>query len=842
MHVLSDSEEEDSLVVPAAAPPSSTSLLRKRKSMAKLDEPAKQRLKTEVPCPRRVANELGQPSSGDEHVASNAEFESIVPDSQSNSLATELGLEGAIAVDAEATFAIASPASVTASSRSLPRASSPAASSDVEICPLTRSFSNSNSNFNSSHSRILGPVPVSRPQAFARALLDNFSQISVPASSQADPIEDPDSPPPRRPLGPAALRRTNASPVPSRPSPILVPLVKPPRPQLDLVRDEDSRRMPSPHSDSDAEDDEENQPSSGEVSYISQPVAVGAGKVRAIVEARGPFTLVRTGGAIRGGGGIGRGGSTGIPAAAITIPLAKIPFFRPPTPDGGDDDVFGYGGRSGGTAVAARVAPAPIVEAVATQAVSQSASTASDLYEQTMRMVDPNEVEELKGKYEKPDLPAGGNPNGAVGAAAGAEPTDAGEGGDGGRSRSPTSNEGYPSSSSNNQFSQQQQQRSDGQAISRSGSSNGHGGSSGGGGGSAGYYPGYGGYPPYGAPYGGGGYGYPPPPSSIKRELDYDSADDSSKKARKSQRPTPEPEHEHRLPPPMAPMYHYPAPYPGYPPYPPPPHGYPFPPPMPGYHQPPPFIPVPSYSPPLPQTNQKISPSLARVLGPTTTGPNPVPLAAPQAQNPAPPSVIAPSPTGATTPVGYGSPVPSPAVAAVRSPLRQRSQSPAAALKSPSIARAATFAAATGAAAVNSSAAVSRNASPAPGGGSNLDGLINLVLASPHIEEADQTKAEIVRFLRDPKAYICTSSFVQSHRSKSSSASSPLAARPDQPLSQTPHWAFELRRMTHEGVDKTDFIIIHSGTGTHQLKRVARAQATFDFARRFFALHLRACN
>lgn len=38
--------------------------------------------------------------------------------------------------------------------------------------------------------------------------------------------------------------------------------------------------------------------------------------------------------------------------------------------------------------------------------------------------------------------------------------------------------------------------------------------------------------------------------------------------------------------------------------------------------------------------------------------------------------------------------------------------------------------------------------------------------------------------------------------------------------------------MTHEGVDKTDFIIIHSGTGTHQLKRVARSQATFDFARK----------
>ncbi|ORY89808.1 hypothetical protein BCR35DRAFT_323850, partial [Leucosporidium creatinivorum] len=693
VHVLSDTEETDAPIVPAAAPNPPTSLLRKRKSMANLDEPAKQRVKTAapaieviVPSPRRVATELKQSSRREEP---NAELESIVPDSQGYSLATGTGQEedGDLNMDAEEAAAVASPARLPGSSRPLPRAFSPAASSDVEVLPS------------------LAHPPTLPSPTLASSVPS--PQITIPASSQNDPIEDPDSSPPRRPLGPAAPRRSNASPAPSRPTPVLVPLVKPARPQLELVLDDASRRMPSPHSESDVEDDEENQPSSWELSYVSQPVAVGAGK--------------------------------------------------------------------------------------------------------TMPMLDPVELEEMMDKYEKPALPVGGAPEGAVGAAAGAGPSDAGEGGDGGHSRSLNPNEGYTSSSSTN-YSSQQPHRSDGQAISRSGSSNGHGGGSGGGGGGGGYYGGYGGYPPYGPPY--GGYGYPPPPgsSSSKRELENDSADDNSKKARTSQRPTPEPEHDHRLPPPppMAPMYHYPAPYPGYPPYPPPPHGYPFPPPMPGYHQPPPFIPVPSYSPPLPPPNQNISPSLARVLGPTTTGPNPIPLVAPQAQNPAPPNVIAPSPTGATTPVGAGSPVPSPAIAAVRSPLRQRSQSPAAALKSPSIARASSFAVATGAAAVNSSAAVSRNASPAPGGGSNLDGLINLVLASPHIEESDQTKAEIVRFLKDPKAYI---------------------SRPDQPLSQTPHWAFELRRMTHEGVDKTDFIIIHSGTGTHQLKRVARSQATFDFAR-----------
>ncbi|SCV69999.1 BQ2448_1393 [Microbotryum intermedium] len=107
-------------------------------------------------------------------------------------------------------------------------------------------------------------------------------------------------------------------------------------------------------------------------------------------------------------------------------------------------------------------------------------------------------------------------------------------------------------------------------------------------------------------------------------------------------------------------------------------------------------------------------------------------------------------------------------------------------------------------------AAVSRNASPAPGGGSHVDGLVQLVHASTYITDTDSTKAEIERFLRDPKAY---------------------AGNPEEPLCRVAHWAFELRHVTQENVQKVDFIIVHSQAGTYQLKRVAAAQAQFDFAR-----------
>ncbi|SGZ00045.1 BQ5605_C034g11322 [Microbotryum silenes-dioicae] len=107
-------------------------------------------------------------------------------------------------------------------------------------------------------------------------------------------------------------------------------------------------------------------------------------------------------------------------------------------------------------------------------------------------------------------------------------------------------------------------------------------------------------------------------------------------------------------------------------------------------------------------------------------------------------------------------------------------------------------------------AAVSRNASPAPGGGSHVDGLIQLVHASTYITDTDSTKAEIERFLRDPKAY---------------------ASNPEGPLCRVAHWAFELRHVTQENIEKIDFIIVHSQVGTYQLKRVAAAHAQFDFAR-----------
>lgn len=143
--------------------------------------------------------------------------------------------------------------------------------------------------------------------------------------------------------------------------------------------------------------------------------------------------------------------------------------------------------------------------------------------------------------------------------------------------------------------------------------------------------------------------------------------------------------------------------------------------------------------------------------------------------------------------------------------------SPSSALKSPNL---------------RASAAVSRNASPAPNGGSQLDGLVQLVKNSPHIVETDATKSEMEKFIREPKAYAGTQSY--SHRfSRSSYADCRLVilAAGDGPLLKSAYWAFELRRLSQDNVDKTDFIIIHSQAGTYQLKRVPSASAQFDFAR-----------
>ncbi|GAA6009252.1 hypothetical protein JCM10207_004323 [Rhodosporidiobolus poonsookiae] len=104
---------------------------------------------------------------------------------------------------------------------------------------------------------------------------------------------------------------------------------------------------------------------------------------------------------------------------------------------------------------------------------------------------------------------------------------------------------------------------------------------------------------------------------------------------------------------------------------------------------------------------------------------------------------------------------------------------------------------------------LSRNSSPAPGG-TKVDEVINLVKASPHISDTDGTKAELERFLRDPRAYI---------------------ANINAPLAREPFWAFELRRHAVDGVEKVDFIIVRSKEGTFQLKRSTADKIPVAFAR-----------
>ncbi|GAA6061323.1 hypothetical protein JCM10212_003213 [Sporobolomyces blumeae] len=106
-------------------------------------------------------------------------------------------------------------------------------------------------------------------------------------------------------------------------------------------------------------------------------------------------------------------------------------------------------------------------------------------------------------------------------------------------------------------------------------------------------------------------------------------------------------------------------------------------------------------------------------------------------------------------------------------------------------------------------AQVSRVSSPAPSL-SAVEDLVALVKASTKIEDSDNTKAEIEKFLRDPRGY---------------------ADIPERPLSASPFWAFELRRQSLDSGEKVDFVILHTREGKYQLKRCAASNIPVEFAR-----------
>ncbi|GAA6017237.1 hypothetical protein JCM8202_005958 [Rhodotorula sphaerocarpa] len=110
---------------------------------------------------------------------------------------------------------------------------------------------------------------------------------------------------------------------------------------------------------------------------------------------------------------------------------------------------------------------------------------------------------------------------------------------------------------------------------------------------------------------------------------------------------------------------------------------------------------------------------------------------------------------------------------------------------------------------VSAQSALSRNSSPAPAP-SQVEDLVALVRASPSISATDGTKEEIERFLRDPHGY---------------------SALGNAPLLVTGFWAFELRRLSIDGVEKVDFIIIRSREGSYQLKRAFADKLPVEFAR-----------
>ncbi|GAA5975280.1 hypothetical protein JCM11641_005915 [Rhodosporidiobolus odoratus] len=233
------------------------------------------------------------------------------------------------------------------------------------------------------------------------------------------------------------------------------------------------------------------------------------------------------------------------------------------------------------------------------------------------------------------------------------------------------------------------------------------------------------------------------------------------------------------------------------------------PPPPPSYLVPMAFPPAPYHSTPVPISMLPTHPA-PFLTHSYSQGPIPLPSPYPYPMHPAIQTpalnVISPSPVSSGVPIGHSTPT-HPAV----------NNRHAAAPSSPAVAAnvsnapPAPSSAPTSAAVRNSPPLLSRTSSPGPGGGgTKVDEVIALVISSPYILGTDGTKAEIERFLRDPRAYIVLK---------------------DAPLARAEFWAFELRRHSVEGVEKVDFIIIRSREGNFQLKRAPADKLPVEFAR-----------
>ncbi|GAA6057553.1 hypothetical protein JCM3770_000253 [Rhodotorula araucariae] len=150
----------------------------------------------------------------------------------------------------------------------------------------------------------------------------------------------------------------------------------------------------------------------------------------------------------------------------------------------------------------------------------------------------------------------------------------------------------------------------------------------------------------------------------------------------------------------------------------------------------------------------------------------------------------------------------SPALTAVAS-AAHRSPSPLPAAAAPAVPTIPAAPASPSLAAAGQGSFISRNSSPAPGPG-KTDEVIALVRTSPHILETDGTKVEVEKFLRDPEAY---------------------SANPSAPLMRAEFWAFALRHVQVDAVEKVDFIILHTHQHKFQLKRAIAGKVPVEFTR-----------